>query len=393
MSLPIESLIEIVKGRIADGEDCDIVIAELKEGGCCSPEDAEQLREQFLPLIEIHESEIIMDAAIPSSLPERSVPVLHIDWGMEVKTDVILSPMFTIRGGSLQHQPLVYFPLDKRIEQRGWQWDEIPALKRIAGGWNFHQQLQLEKAGQYLFHVTVIDQQPGFSDPAYYYSVFRMVVTDTSVAGQRRKVTIHADGNLAANLDRFGKDADIEIVGSNVTLNARDESVIDKMVAVPQNVAPGNETTTVPFQSEPDNAQRIPYVAQPNTSKLVHLNMVESDRTKFYSLTGGKQFTFGRDVPEMDIQNNVPLTIRPGTQEENEHADEFALLNGLFSRDHARLDVYQDGIYFADCRQGGIQDATILDDHKMSKGDEVFCSRMMPSSCRRAMSYSLKCFL
>ena len=371
MSLSIESIIEIVKGRIANGEDCDVVIEECVEMQLCSPEDAEQLRKQFTSLITIDDPETMVNGVSLPSPQERSVPVLHIDWGMEVKPDVILSPMFTIQGGSLQHQPLLYFPIDKRIIQNGWQWDEIPTLKRTSNGWSFHQELQLEKAGQYLFHVTVIDPQPGFSDPAYYHAVFRMDVTDTNVAGQRRKVTIHADGNLAANLDRFGKNADIEIIGGNVTLNARDESVVDKMAAVSKNVAPDNETTTIPFQSEPDNAKRLPYVSQPNTPRLIHLNMVEPDGNKFYSLTGGKELIFGRDVPELNIQNDVPLAIRPRTQEENEHADEFALLNGLFSREHARLNVYQDGIYFTDCRQGGIQDATILDNVAMNKGDAV----------------------
>jgi len=380
MSPSIETLIEIVKRDVANGEDCNVVIENYVDSQYCSPEDAEQLREHFLPLIEINESEIVMDApAILPSQPERSTPVLHIDWGMEVKPDVILSPMFTIQGGSLQHQPLVSFPLDNRIEQSGWQWDEIPALKRTSGGWSFHQQLQLKKAGQYLFEVFVIDPQPGFADPGYYHATFRMDVTDPQAAGQQGNVSIQVKDGGAANLEisRYMKHnprANLTVHVDGGALNLRDESVVDKMMDANKLPQADDElvwTLTISFQSEPDNAQRVPYVAQPITSRLVHLNMVESDGNKFYSLTGGKQFTFGRDVPELSIQNDVPLAIRPGTQEENKHADEFALLNGLFSREHARLEVYKDGIYFVDCRQGGIQDATILDDHKMSKGDAV----------------------
>jgi len=317
----MEHLIELVQARLAGGEDFDTIVAECVEIGLCAPEEAEQLREHFTPLIEIGEPDVITsESAAPVIPSERSAPVLHIDWGMEVKTDVILSPEFTIQGCSPECPPLIYFSIDSRIIQDGWQWNKMPTPRWTQKGWSFDQQLELKKVGQYRFRVTLIDIQPGYSDPAYYHSDFRMDVADISTGGQRRKITIQAtDGNVLANLDKFGKDADIEVVGSNVTLMARDES--SKEQAIHEDVSFWK--TTISFQSESDSAKQIPYLSQPNASKMVNLTMMESTGKKRYRLTGGKKLTFGRDVPEQNIRNDVPLEIQPGTQEESEHAERF----------------------------------------------------------------------
>ena len=99
--------------------------------------------------------------------------------------------------------------------------------------------------------------------------------------------------------------------------------------------------------------------------------MKESTGKKCYTLIGGRRLEFGRDVPEQNVRNDVPLEIQPGTQEEYERAEEFALLQGLFSREHARLEIHPDGVHFADCRQSGIKDATILDGVALDKGGEA----------------------
>ena len=132
-----------------------------------------------------------------------------------------------------------------------------------------------------------------------------------------------------------------------------------------------NLTVTIPFHPDPDTAKHVPYILQRTVEpkRVCRLTMTGAG-TKRYVLTGRQYLTLGRDDAEENILNNVPLEILPGIQEEHDRADEFALLNGLFSRTHARLEVQPDGIYLLDCRTGGIRDATILDNRPLNREEK-----------------------
>ena len=376
--MELERLIELVTEKLNGGDDLEKIIDEFVDMELCSPEQVVQLRVHFTPPTTPDDKPpaVSMDAPLPApSLPkpailtavpatEHSVPVLQIDWGADFKPGVNLAPNFTIKGTFTQ-QPLLFLKIPQISLEK------VQELKKIANDWYFFQHLQIDNPGQYLCQVVAIDRTPGFSDPGYYFADFRIDVTDPKIAGQRRKVTIHAEENLTANLDRFGKDADIEIVGKNVALMARDESLVDKLAEVnkpePDNVP--NSTTTVPFLSDDDRARRVPYLSQQVDSqkRVRRLTMTESG-TKHFVFIGGQRLEFGRDVPEQNIQNDIPLAILPGTPEEKEHTNEFTLLNGLLSREHARLEVREDGIWLVDARKSGIQEATILDEKALPKG-------------------------
>ena len=245
LSERLEHLIERVKGRIATGEDSNVIIDMFVEMSRCSPEEAVQLREHFAPPVEQfvpfgaaeqvtpapqppREQTASSSPAGPVALPappplppqrpeERTAPILQIDWGTELKPDVILSPIFTIQGGSFQEPPLIYFPIDSRIAQNGWVWNETPCSRQTPNGWEFHQDIQLERAGQYRLNVTVLDRSPGFDNPACYQLILRINVTDPEVAGQRRKLTIQAHESAVVDIDDFPPDTDISLSGRFVT--------------------------------------------------------------------------------------------------------------------------------------------------------------------------------
>lgn len=392
---PMERLIEMLGESVAEGRDVEEIVAEFVEAGLCSLEEASQLREQFMssaPPPSVESSQPIADGSPataqpepqtsslrpeplvspgPSSPPEspsaRPDLVLHIDWGMELRPGVNLLPKFTIRGGSLPCPPLVYFPVDSRIPQKDWKL--LPPLKRSPEGWSFDQPFRLEEGGHYKIRIVVIDPSPGFADPGYYHSDFRIEVPDPKEAGQRRKVKIQADDNLVANLDRFGKDADIEIVGGSVTLLARDESPVGTSDKVSIEETP-IWMTTLPFQFESDSARNLPYLSRPNVPEPVSRLVMSESGMKRIALIGGRRLGFGRDVSEELCWNDVSLEVLPGTSDEKTYANEFALLNKLFSREHARLEVGKMGVFLADVRQGGILDATILDGEALGKGCE-----------------------
>ena len=368
---PMERLVAMVNKGVTKGRDFEEIIAEFVEQEFCSPSEASQLRMQFtssaistkprLLNLSLGPASADVSAPIQPSLPKRSAPKLQID-RTELLPNIALSPKFTIQGDFSLCQPLVYFTIDSRICKNDTEWNETPILKPIPNGWYFHQKLQLERVGEYLFDITVIDLTPGFFDPGYYHTTFQINVIDPTER-QRRKVVIQANGNLAANLDQFGKDADIEIVGQNVVINARDESILDRMNSQSESENIGNQITTISLQSNSNAARRVPYLSQPDAPrKIIRLCMTESETKRFY-LIGGRCLTFGRDVPEQSIWNDIPLAILPGTPEENNHANEFAILKGLFSREHARLEVDQGNVYLVD-----VQGGTILDKHLLSKG-------------------------
>jgi hypothetical protein len=371
--MELEQLIEEVKKDLAERHDIDKVVTDYENWGYCSPEQAAQLREHFAPsdipdivLPPLPSDSTISKPAPKNSLPERSVPVLHIDWGREIQPDVILSPNFTIHGDSLDHPPLVFFPIDERISQDGWKWDEVPKLERTPNGWRFHQELELKKPGQYRFQIVVIDTSPGYSDPGYYRSSFRMDVVDPKSAGQRPTVKIIAEEHALTNLGPLNPNVNYEITGKYVTAMMPDGSTNANSQAEPTSIAAW--TMTVSFQTIADSSKRVPYVSQPKVPAVSRLTMTESSGKKCYQLISGRRLTFGRDVPEQNIRNDVLLAVLPGTPEEQDHAAEFFHLNGLFSREHARLEVHREGVEIVDVRTGGIQNATILDNQSLGKG-------------------------
>ena len=392
--MELERLIGFVNEKLGGGDDLETIIAEFIDMGLCAPEQTAQLREHFAPPA--------VKTSTPSPLPsapeptqaanpsERSVPTLQIDWGMGLKPGVPLVPKFTIKGSQ---RPLVYL----RIPQIGLK--QVPTLKNIANDWYFFLHLQIDKPGQYLCQIVAIDQTSGFSDPEYYYADFCIDVADPKEAGQRRKVTIHADENLTANLNRFGKDADIEIVGKNVALMARDESLVDQLAEASKKLEPNgisDSTTTIPFLSDENRAKRVPYLSQQADAprRVRRLTMTESSGTKHFVLIGGHSLSFGRDDPDRRIQNDVPLEILPRTQEEGDRANEFALVGGLFSRTHASLEVDTEGVHLLDCREGGINDATILDHQALKKKKRQDCYfPTLPIPRCSEMSCFQKCFL
>ena len=374
--MELEQVIEVAGKHLATGRNIEEIVTEFVDMDMCSSEQAVQLREHFAPpavpdnVLPVPSDATLCEPIPQSRLLEQSVPVLQIDWGMDIRPNIILSPIFTIQGGTFRGPPRIYFPIDSRIAQNGWSWDTMPLPRQTPNGWRFSQNLQLEKVGQYLFEIVVIDSQPGFADPGYYHATFRMDVTDPH-GGQRRKVTIHAEGNLTGLLDKFGKDADIEIRSNgNMVLNARDESVMDKLVTVHKNTEPDSEIMTIPFLSDVGVARKIPYISEVAPKPVHRLIMTESG-TKRYVLIGGRRLVFGRNDPDKNIWNDVPLEVVPGTLDEQSHANEFVILNNLFSRKHAHLEVCHEGVDLLDDRQGGIRDATILDRQTLPRGGGV----------------------
>ena len=395
--MSLETAQGIIKDIIDSGRTFKDAFDDCVSMGFCSSEDESQLRELLVPSVEtvdeaplkapdlfetlphlapLPTEEMAMASPLPREekpLPrvdetsERSAPTLQIDWGIDLKPGVPLVPMFTIKGA---RRPLLYL----RVPQINLQ--QIPKdLKKTGNDWYFYQHLRLDEPGQYLCQVILIDQSPGFIDPSYYHADFRIDVTDPKEAGQRRKVTIHASRAATIDIGKFGN-ADIEIVGENVLLGV-DEMADTQAENVPDSV------TTISFESDDGIARKVPYLSRPDAPRQSSRLCMTESGAKCFFLTGGQNLVFGRDVPELDIQNGVPLAIQPGTQEENDHGNEFAILSGLFSREHARLEIHQEGVYLVDVRQGG----TILDEQALSKGsgDLLFKNDVATASARSVL--------
>lgn len=386
---------EFVENAIARGDSVEASIAECLDWSFCSREEAEQLRRLFSgqtvsdgPAVATQNQSEIPSAAVsnvteprsgggmPESLqePGAPMPVLQIDWGVELKLGVNVSPKFTILGLASSRQPLVYFPMETGISCDNWK--SMPQLSGNAeAGWSFYQSLKLEAAGQFRMRVVVVDAEPGRSDLTYYHSDFRILVTDPKESGKRRTLEIQAEGNLASSLSNVkGFDHIILKAEKDAAVDFSGESETDKILQALANAPVEEEEdrkTLVPFARETNSVSGLPYVSEPSLSGLPSRLTLTEPSGRSFRIIGGRRLTFGRDVPEENCYNDIPLRMIPLPEDESDHAGEFAVLNRLFSREHARLELGDMGLFLSDVRQSGIQDATMLNGNPLEKNSAV----------------------
>lgn len=366
--MSFESAKEYVEQAMTRGESPEETIAECLDMCYCTKEEADRLRQIFT----VQPSrEIVPEISVPA---DSSNPVLQIDWGVEFKQGFNMSPKFTILGLASEQAPLVYFPIDKEIG--GENWENMPKLTgNKKDGWSFYQSMKIETAGQFRLRIVMIDAEPGRSDLTYYHSDFRILVADPKETGKRRTLEIEADGNLAASLSNVKGFDHVRVkAGTGAAVDFSGESDADKILQALSNPPVEKEeddrTTMVPFTIETNSVSGVPYVSVRSSFGFPsRLTMSEPNGCSF-RIIGGKRLTFGRDVPEENCHNDIPLHMLPGTEEEVAHAEEFSVLDRLFSREHARLETNKLGLFLWDVRQSGIQDATILDGTPLEKNSE-----------------------
>ncbi|MCL2623345.1 MAG: hypothetical protein FWD31_06735 [Planctomycetaceae bacterium] len=350
------------------GLDLAAEINGFVTGNLCTPDEAEQLRREYG-----------LAAAVSSAVPVESElsPILQIDWGMDLKPGTHLTPEFTILGLDTQDAPLVHFPLDNRIQCEGW--NPMPQLSRNHRGRQFYQPLRLHEPGQYLLQVTLIDPTPGQTEPGCYRCHFRVIVPDSDFGRRARSLEITADG-LTANLPNLldGYDHVKINVNNDAVINAPGKSpVMDKISQMFQPAQSGNQPnetrhlTTLKFFPDKQLAAKIPYVniREPKTALSHAVLHIEKHPT--IHLVSGNVLTFGRNNPENNFFNDVPLEIFPVSDNDETETAAFSLLNRLFSRNHGLVKVNDHHVEFFDCRKNGISDGTIHNDQVLPKGQSV----------------------
>jgi len=291
---------------------------------------------------------------------------LQIDWGINPKPGPHLTPEFTILGLNTTEPPLIHFPLDSRI--RCENWNPAPVPERHSGGWRFYQPLRLEEPGQYLMKIMVIDRSPGHADPHCYRCDFRVTVGDPLEVGHSRTLEISADGLLTANLPNLERFHHVKInAGQNALLNTHGHSeLVDKVAAIlqPKKAPPevgDRPVTSFTFVLAEESVKNIPYINVPSPKTYLSRGTLVIPNRPPIRLICGRDFTFGREVPEENRVNDVPLELSPAGPGSPDDMEAFAILTKLFSRDHARLEMKQDGIRLFDDRKSGMNEGVLVD--------------------------------
>ncbi len=303
-------------------------------------------------------------------MSEPPLPVLHIDWGIDLKQGYTVSPKLTIQNLASDQPPLVYFPKTQGICRDDWH--SMPTLRRGAdGNWCFYQELEPKNPGQFLMRLIVIDASPGLFDPVYYHCDFRIIINDPKEIGNGRTIEFEAEGHVVGDLPEL-QAGDRLIIKSKKNIDVSEpinELLRPKSSSTNSSKAVTEDRSmTIPFVRETHSLSGLPYVSERADSMLTSRLTLTEPGGRSFRLFGGKHLTFGRDVPEENWFNDIPLNVEPRTEEEIANADGFAVLNRLFSREHALLTLDEDGAFLRDVRQSGIQDATILDDTSLEKG-------------------------
>jgi len=373
--MTLDTARRMIEEKRERGMDVDAAVKLAVTLRQCTPDEAEQLLREYGP------DAMSPASAEPQSNPPQPSPILQIDWGMNLKPGTHLTPEFTVFGLDARDKPLVYFPLDNRIQCEGW--NPTPQLARHPHGWQFHQPLRLHESGQYLLKVTLVDPTPGQEEPGCYRCSFRVTVHDSGAGRQMRSLEITADG-LTANLPNLLGDYDhVKInVSNDAVIYAPGKSpTIDKIAQMLQPGQPAgkpNETgylTTLSFIPDGEIAAGIPYVDVRKPETLLSHAVLHIENHPAIHLISDNTLTFGRNDPQKNHFNDVPLEIFPASanseQDETETAV-FSLLNRLFSRDHALLKVMDQEVVLFDCRlKSGMSGGTMFDDQPLSKNQRV----------------------
>lgn len=342
--------------------------------GQVTPEEAKQLLQEF----DNRGTVTVPTEIVPTVAEQRPMPVLQIDWGMNLKPGTHLTPIFTILGLNTQIKPLVSFPLDHRIQCEDW--NPTPALWRTDLGWQFEQRLRLNEPGDYGLIVSLIDPTPGQTEPVCYLCRFHVNVPVSDSGQLEKSLKITAD-DMTADLSNVLKNFHhVELDLKGAVLNAHESSLADRISQMFPQVQPGKQqpgaqqddaqhVTSFLFSPDEELAAKIPYV---NTRKpemsLTRVTLHIANRPAI-RLICGKTLTFGRNVPQEPCPD-VPLAVEPELDHaiSEEERDRFEKINNCFSRDHALLEVADQDVKMHDCRSldgiamtnGVIVDGTLL---------------------------------
>ena len=380
--MSLETGITFINGRIAKGND---IAATIEEGIVCGiygHDVAEQLRQRYLPspppyqpvsnedVQKVNNAEI---AAVPPVTSQKSEPKLLIDWGGVPKIGIDMTPSFTILDYSSNVPPLVFKAVDSRIDSAGKKGaeksDQLVQVQvcHKPQGWGFSQAIHFDKAGQFQLKFVLIDPKPDSCDPDYYRCDCRITVDATNDNSKRRTLEINADGPLATNLNLKGFDEVKVVTKGTATIHTQGDSPITQQMLESLGLGgthdeQDEDTTTIPFYRDKCACKNVPYISRLKHAELTsRLTMTEFGRKKTFELFSGTRMTFGRNVPEQQISNDFMLSIAPPVQDAMDHGQEILILDRLFSREHARLEAGDGGIYIDDIRKAGISDATIVD--------------------------------
>ena len=351
---------KIIEGKMGKDPELDIAaeINELLSRNYCDEGDAKRLRRNY-------------GIADPTVLGKSELnPVLMVEWGAKLVSDFHLSPKFMITGLDSPNTPLVYFPLDDRIPCEDW--NSTPGLSQQDCNHWFHQKLRFADEGQFLFTVTLIDSTPGKTEPDCYQCEFRVNVTSSN---EKRTITVTAD-NVAADLGSLLQgDQNIVLNLQNSAIKASGESPSSQRIArslqQARDAAPNNEMQASNFLPHRDLAARIPHVNIRDSETALSRAVLHIDGHPVIHLKSGNSLEFGRNDPEKNHFNDVPLEIFPDSDNDEATTTLFSLLNMLFSRNHALLEVTDCNVGLLDCRERGITDGLTLNGQPLDKGQYV----------------------
>jgi len=370
--MTLDPLRRIIEAKRKKGIEFDIT-AEINgfvSRQQCTPDEAKQLRREYGLAV----SAVPATSDVPAG--SETCPVLLIDWGMDLKPGTHLTPEFTILGLDTQDTPLVYFPLDNWIQCEGW--NPTPQLLCTHHGWQFYQPLRLHEPGQYLLQITLIDPTPGQTEPGCYRCRFRVTVPDPDSGRRKKSLKITAEdlvGDFSNVLENFD-DVNIDYKGG--VIKADKSLFADKIKQVlqpDQSADKPNESrhlTTLNFFPDKQLASKIPYVNICNPETFLSQATLCIENHPAIHLVSGDALTFGRNDPHKNYSNDIPLEIFPLSGNDETEIAAFSLLNRLFSRDHAMLEVTDHDVMLFDRRmKSGMSGGTMLDDQPLAKSQRV----------------------
>ena len=384
-TMTIEAVRKIIEGKRKRNTGMDIAaeIDECLTRNACNTDEAAQLRREY----GIPEPNPVFPAMPePQQVPafagiqsgNQPGPFLLVNWGIDLAPGIPLEPEFTIIGLAAQSTPLVYFllkipdpvsnPTQNAVLNRTQFALSTPELTHIPdNSWQFHQSLEFNRSGQYLFRIRFIDSAPGQTEPGYYCCQFRVPVSNPS-ADQGGSLTINADDSVANLGDLLSSRRNVVLNLKDTVLHAPGQSpLLQQLTQTLQSAkaaTPNNEMQVFNLLPSPKDAAKIPYVSVRSPISRITLHTPnKSIRLVCGSITRGvngtivkRAFTFGRDyrnsdTPQENSSNDVPLEIFPGPQEDESVKSMFGTINRLFPRLNAKLEVTEDGVQIT--RQGG----------------------------------------
>ena len=318
--IDLEQFRQIVQSELADVNDAEMIRRTVQVAGSAldvPPEAVQQIAEEMI------------QAAGVSTEPE--VPRLQIDWGLEFRVGVDLTPKFHLICPGFSSQPHVVLLPDNRFDCANWT--ASPNPERLdESHWTFTESLRLTNEGHYRLKLRVVFRDRA-AEPFCYNAEVNIAVVEQA------EPELHIKADDAAVIDMPGQN--LRSLGRRVFLDVKGQGLVRISGHSAGDQPPDDSQSSplsveLPLQPDWELKQRMPRLSSGQSRKTGDAATLVLPDGRRILLLARRRVSFGRNQ-----EQDVVLRLEPLD-------DNRKKLSQHISRTHFWLESSRDGLLVDD---------------------------------------------